>query len=570
MKRRFPWNILGIDQTSDKGAIRRAYADALRAIDVDSDIAGYAELRRARDEALWLAAEAERGDAGDLGLGDFDEEGADDGGGFEPPAYADPYADNDLWWDEPPPAARPVAPPASEPLPDIVADDDADGGDDAADALAGDPPHAEPPARSGAQARAQAAWQGLLAILYPDGSPSDDGVTQAELDEGLAHLELLLAHAEEADLAEHEALDHALANLFADTWPRSAPFVEPANAALHWLDEAGQIEERYALRFLNARLKGMRFHEKVQQPDHPLNKAWVELSRPGQASLIDRFKVKRLEIDKLLTGIRQHYPELESLLAPERVASWEGSANASGVSDSGPSIVRWIVVVVLLLAVPRLCNLYTSPDAEGPVAQLLDAGPSSSEIDAEVADIFGKGIDMAEVRAADPVFADQLRLALNQMAYDKAAPIALTRRQALESGEIAQFGELVARAKLRRMWLGAARRQSEDLCRNIMSYDFTSLPLPLTDAERAEERTLLHQLLQAKVLNHEAKGGQVRFTIPGWAVTDLIARSKLDPDVVRAAMSDTDKPHRCEVEIALADVVLANTGRVSRELLQGL
>jgi hypothetical protein len=90
--------------------------------------------------------------------------------------------------------------------------------------------------------------------------------------------------------------------------------------------------------FLNARLKGMRFHDKVQLPDHPLHKAWAELSRPGRAGIIDRLRAKRLDIDKLLTGLRQHYPELESHLGPERVASWEGDTNASCVSDTGP---RW-------------------------------------------------------------------------------------------------------------------------------------------------------------------------------------------------------------------------------------
>ena len=38
-------------------AIRKAYADVLRGLNVDEDIAGYADLRRARDEALWLAAQ---------------------------------------------------------------------------------------------------------------------------------------------------------------------------------------------------------------------------------------------------------------------------------------------------------------------------------------------------------------------------------------------------------------------------------------------------------------------------------------------------------------------------------
>ena len=45
------WGRLGIAATADQGAIRRAYADALRAMDVDADVAGFAALRQAREPA---------------------------------------------------------------------------------------------------------------------------------------------------------------------------------------------------------------------------------------------------------------------------------------------------------------------------------------------------------------------------------------------------------------------------------------------------------------------------------------------------------------------------------------
>ena len=323
MNRRFPWSVLGIDATQDTAAVRKAYADALRALDVDEDIAGYAELRRARDEALWLAAQGTGdGHAGDYGLGSLDDESAGFALGDDDLGFADA-------WDEQPEPYRP------DPLHHSVGE-------------------GLTPELSEAQARAQAAWQALLDILYPGGEVSEEGVSHADLEAGMAQLAVLIDHAQASDLAELDALDHALADVMANTWPRSAPFVETANAAFHWMEEAGQLEERYALRFLNARIKGMRFHDKVQQPDHSLHKAWMELTRPGKARVIDRLRVKRLEIDKLLTGLRQHYPELESHLAPERVASWEGSTNASGVSDTGPKWVRGIVIVMLVVAVPRL------------------------------------------------------------------------------------------------------------------------------------------------------------------------------------------------------------------------
>lgn len=535
MSRRFPWSTLGIEQTQDTAAIRRAYADALRAINVDADIAGYANLRRARDEALWLAAQAARAedeggeDEGDFGLGSFND---DDDMDFD--------AEFDDWQDAP-----------GSYQPELYRDTPS-------------------PELTESQAQAQDAWRALTDILYPGGEPSDDGVTHAEMEEGLAHLAVLLDHADAVDLAEHDALDGALADVFARTWPRSAPFVEPANAALHWLDEAGSIEERPPLIFLNARLKGMRFHDKVQQADHPLHKAWTELSRPGRASITDRLRIKRLDIDKLLTGLRQHYPELESHLDPKRVSSWEGSPGASGVSDTGPKVVRGIFIVLLVLAVPRLISSFTDPRSDDPVAALINVGPSAEEIDAMAADLFGEGVGMAGVRAADPVFADQLRRAANNAQSGNQPVIAFVRMKALGAGEVADFETLVVRAELRRLWMSAAARQPGDVCKNVMVGEFIALPLELTVEERAGERALLRQLLNAQVLRHDAKGGMTQFSIPGWLVADLITRSGLSQDAVRKAMTDTANANRCKVEVALMDAVLANPGRVSPELLRGL
>ena len=53
----FPWTVLAIGRTTDTTAIRRAYAERLKAMDLDRQIAEYDMLRRARDEALRLAAD---------------------------------------------------------------------------------------------------------------------------------------------------------------------------------------------------------------------------------------------------------------------------------------------------------------------------------------------------------------------------------------------------------------------------------------------------------------------------------------------------------------------------------
>lgn len=535
-RRRFPWDRLKIDETGDTGAIRKAYADALRATNVDEDIAGYAELRRARDQALWLAAQSQRGeddDDGDQGLGDLGDDQDTDAD------WLDDDYDDDPWADEP-----------VRYRPD---------------------PFAPDPALSEGQERARAAWQQLTGILYPEGEASDNAMTLAEMEEGLAALDTLIARAEEADIAEHDALDGALADLFARTWPRSAPFVEPANTAFHWTGEDGSIEERPALMFLNQRLKGMRFHDKVQQPGHPLHKAWMELLRPGRAGIADRLKVKRLDVHKLITGIRDRYPELESHLDPERVASWDPKPDTSA-GGFGPSVVRWGLIAVLIgSALVRFGAgiADNDSDASAPSKEEVNAALVDAQIDIAAPEVFGPGTNLAAMREADPVFVDQLRLAMGQGSKADVA-LAMARLKALGAAEVADTDNLAVRAELRGLWMAAAQRQSTDVCRLVMAGDFIGLDLKLTEKQRAREQALLRQLLEAKLLSHMPKGGETRYSIPGWLVTDTLKRSRLSQDRLTAALTDPGSADRCKAETALLQAVVAAPQKVPDEVLRGL
>lgn len=534
MSRCFPWNRLGIDATSDTAAIRKAYADVLRATNVDEDIAGYAELRRARDHALWLAAQNQRAaedDEGDIGLGELDDDWEDG-------------ADYD--WDDSPAGYHPD-PMGPAPAPELTE----------------------------GQRRAQAAWKVLLGVLYPGDAASDEAVTLAELEEATAALSVLIARAEEADLVEHDALDDGLAELFARTWPRCAPFVEQANAAFGWLDEAGALEERPALVFLNQRLKGMRFHDKVQQPGHPLHKAWAELSRPGRAGILDRLRVKRLEVHKLLTGIRERYPELESYLDPVRVASWDKGGAAEGRPGGfGPAAVRWALIVVLIgAALARLGSSLSGSNDDGgtPSEDVVAEALRAAEADIAMADIFGDGTNMAAVRRADPVLADQLD-PFASLRGGNAGPVmlAFVRMKALASASVADRPNLLLRAELRSLWMQAAQRQSAEVCGKVMTGRFDGLNLALTDKQRDRERMFLKQLLEAKLLGTQPKGGEYRYAIPGWLVGETLKRSGLGEEKLVAALTDPDHPDRCTAESALIEAVRAAPSKVPMDVLKGL
>lgn len=549
----WPWNVLGIEPTRDEGAVRKAYADALRQLDLDKDIQAYSDLRGARDEGLWLARNGEDEEEGDFGLGSLDDPvSGEEDLGFDVTSVRFTETGNTT-------GAREGGGDWSQLNP-------ADAGAGTFDA----PPIEAPPEPelTEGQERARTAWTGLLDILYPDGQYSDEAITLDQLGEGNRHLQTLVRRADECEIDEHHALDHGLAQLMAETWPRSAPFVEAAADAFHWLDESGQIEERPALMFLNLRLRGMRFHEKVQQSDHPLNKAWIELSKPGKARWIDKMRVKNDDVFQLLAGIRQRYPEVESYLDWERVASWENPTE-----NSGGTGLPWWVGIIVVVGFFRIVNYFASDDSASPPPpmppQAVEAPLVLGEYDPRIGALFGEGMTLDDVRGADPVFADQLRNAIDTERAGYSNIEIFVRTQAYRSASIAEYDELIAISELKRLWMAQAIG-SPDQCRNVMAGDFNSIPLELGRAETMREAQLLKRLLDAGVLSHLGGREGGTFSVPGWAVEETIARSGLSDEQVSAALRDPDHASRCRIEMTLLGVILKEPGRVSADLLRGL
>jgi hypothetical protein len=315
----------------------------------------------------------------------------------------------------------------------------------------------------------------------------------------------------------------------------------------------------------------MRFHAKVQEPGHPLHKAWVQLSQPGPAGISDRLRVKRADVDKLLTGIRRNFPEIESHLDPQRVASWDAGRPAEGAAPGlVPRIIRGLFIVLLVVLVPRLIPQWTGGDADSAPVPIVasDARLSREEIDARVAAIFGKGIDLAGVNRADPAFAPELMGAVT--ASGDAAPLNFVRMKALGSAEVAPRAALAARAELKALWLAAAKAASPETCRKVVAGRLTDAKLSLSAADQAREQALLRQLLEAKALSHMPKGGEVRYAVPGWLVADTLKRSGLTPEALKAALGNPDSPDRCKAEAGLAAAVAAAPDKVPDDVLKGL
>ena len=540
----FPWNVLDIGETSDKGAIRRAYSARLKELDLDKQIAEYAQLREARDEALWLAANPPQEDDG-FGLGSFDD---DDFGDFDDAPVLTTYdGEDDFEWE----------------IRDGELADDGYGGDLSLDTQPGEQ---DPFLSRREEPELPDGWAELAALVFPGGMQSDEAFTPQEADEADAALDRLIAWAEEGDLERETALDHNLAEMLAGGWPRSAPVVDKANTAFHWLGEAGGLDERPALQFLNARTEGMRFHDAVEQEGHPLHAAWHELQQPGKVSVIGRVKGNRSDIERLLQTIRGRFPELESLLDAQRVQSWETPAT---------DVVSWAVqrlfIAFVLVQIVRLVFFTEAVEPDTTEAETR-AELKLEGLDIYSDQVFGKDYNYADVMRADAAFGLRFATHLAPLGEEAATfdqPYTLVRNAILLSRNEADFDTLVAIQKVRLSWLDAAQDDNEK-CMRILDGSFEGGGPKLDGEQRAAEQALSRNLLEKSLLSDGKRRETTSTEIPGWLVERSMNETGLSDAVFTAALQNPEHAERCSVQTALVRGMLEAPAKVPIETLRGM
>ena len=524
MKRHGPWRVLEIDPTEDRSAIRRAYAEKLKGLDPDSDIAGFTALRNARDHALTLARSLQAAEAGD--------EAAPEPASFDEQAFAQAEV-----------AVHEHAP--AEPAP-------------------AEPAEPTPPGV-------------LLGILFPQGEYSDQPLTGEEREWATRALALVLDEAEQSSIDQQLGIEGWLAHHLASAWPRSAFLLEPAAAAFGWLDESGQLSERPAIQFLNQRLKGMRFVHKVEQPAHPLHKAWTELSKPGSRGPLARFRASRDDVIQLLNGIRDRYPEVERHLDPQRVASWENHV----VDTPG---TPWTVVGPIVVALVILFRVFSLGSGTGPAP----APPPSSwyeredrwtaeETDGLVIDLFGERVFDGWLQSDAPDFwrdFNHMRTSLGGFGEDPAAakgPLLQQLRLMTQlAARDAPFEQLVAikQTKLELLRLLRRQRGAAECAAFQRSFRF---PLSvITDPKlREDERTLAKTLLSKRLLLPSQSEFPTQAEIPGPVVERILSATGMSESAFKeAAQGGGSDSTQCQYRIALLETVLRQPGKVSEDLLR--
>ncbi|WP_324696450.1 hypothetical protein ACLIMP_14875 [Novosphingobium aerophilum] len=588
-----PWSILGIEKTSDSAAIRKAYAARLKAMDVDRDVTGFAQLRQARDLALRLArnidlppVEEEAETAAEPEFGPSPE---------APPRWT--YAAPELpgeWQTGTDLAARPGEPDDSTMLGRMAwaaaaAREGVSGagiplttidpftapflpGNHAADDALGLRPGESPAER-------------LAILLDPESETAAEPLTETEARQATRALRKILDDAAQSHVTRQQQIEDWLAEVLARGWPRSAPLLEDANAAFGWEREWAAHDARAGVAFLGARLRGYRFQQNVLQPGHRYNKAWNELVRPGKASPFRMLSgPSQGDVDALLRGVRKNFPELESHFAPERVASWEGG----NPFMTGLLVALGLIAFAIVLAVAQTSNSPSSrPDrvaaaspleAQGEEAETVPGdGAVTRIVQASIREAFGEDRDMNWLQTFQPelaqVFTANARNGVKTgeeepVLIDKA--VAIVRERSYRNGRDLS-GDLFEKAmRLRLGQLRAAREQGASACRQLGNSGWLD-SLEVSPELRSKERDYAVQLVESHALGAPKASDQHSAMVPGTLIEDVMKATKLSQSEVAEAMQGkSSDANRCAVTIALLDKTLGWRGKNRRDILMTL
>ncbi|MGO4168070.1 hypothetical protein [Novosphingobium sp. YAF33] len=572
-----PWSILGIGMTADTAFIRKAYAARLKAMDVDRDIEGFAQLREARDHALRLAR-------GMAAAATEEPEPIDEDAEFEPEFGPSPeaparwtYAAPELpgeWSGAQPLAARPGEPDDTTMLGRMAwaaaaAREGVSGagiplttidpftapflpGNHAADDALGLRPGESPAER-------------LAILLDPESAAASEPLSETEARQATRALRKILDDAAQAHITRAQQIEDWLAEVLARGWPRSAPLLEDANAAFGWEREWAAHDARPGVAFLGARLRGYRFQQNVLQPGHRYHKAWNELARPGKAGLFRMLrKPAQGDVDGLLRGVRKNFPELETHFAPERVASWEG----------GNPFAAGLLVLLGVIALGVVLALADSPSGRRSTLE----HDSWAAMQAAVEETFGEGHDPSWLWDRQPELAGLLNAQARDLlenGQDQSAvvrkSVEIVRGRSFLNGRELPGADLDTAMTLRLAQLRAARAQSDAACIHLRNSGVLDGITPVPPELRGKEREFAAHLAETGKLGRPQDHGERTAMVPGELIDEVVGTTRLSHDKVREAMSGKgDDATGCAVTIALLDRTLAWKGANRREILMTL
>jgi len=590
---RSAWRGLGIEPTREVAAIRSAYAAALKRIDPDADPAAFEALRKAREQALVYArsnadAPAEEAPAASPHLvvpsGELAyslttptlPEGTAPG---NLGAIAPPETDGNFRTIEPPVPGGgeehliPLRTAHGALTPPVL------GGSPASSTLESRPLIA-PPARD-------AHYRALLGLLFGEEGrfePLTDETIRREL---ITHAEALLHDPQMVEIGFYAEAERWFARIVATSAPRSDPIMHLVLDQFGWLADRGRFDQPKEAAAVVARYDMLAFHAAVQQPDHPLFRAWRELITPADETS-RRGRVDKKAIHELLLTVRRDHPALEQEFDWYRVSLWESPPPASSRGNGNPWVTVAVFMVILLGQLGRCGSalspstidpsIVSGPTMNGPIlmppAPLADALVSpDDDIAAALQRVAGDELTLDRLKEKNPSLA--MRLESN---WQDAKKYNQTRRAFVEEmsrlllvhyNDALPHAEYAVIADQRRLDLDettAALNAGGDVCAR---YFDKGLPMPLALRFAQRRDAITARVLLGLKFFAPLRSGSYTFTVPGAVVDDATRRAGLPRAQFAAGLRATAAPKlRCKVRIALLQAALALPPKAGLKLLR--
>lgn len=271
------WRVLGIPRESDRAAIRRAYAQKLRVTHPEDDPQGFMALRQAYEAGLQ-------------------------------------WVDHDRRWEEEGDDLEPVE---RAPVAVFAADAPARAPDDESVLV----PEPDPEARAADHAELRRLTFALDAALRGPWS-GDTAALTAKLDAILAAPALI-------EIAVRDSIETWLADLLADTIPRSDPVLMPAIKAFGWENEGKHPD---AIWRVLGRIDEWRVIQGLRRGDHALSSAWNALTRSAAPDWQRRIGALRPgiagQVQQLFNLADYQVPGIAHSFDPQAVMWWRGHLDA--------------------------------------------------------------------------------------------------------------------------------------------------------------------------------------------------------------------------------------------------